>query len=164
MTEINKKDKKILIAPFIFAILLFLTGTVMLVIGINKFIDAEKQYEIEMEQYEKDKDDWLRNPTHYGMPDFPGFGPDFPFVGIAGGVLMAISVPCFIVSFAPALDKKIRQHRKNLLNKTTTQEKNNNMNLYLLSGKKTTLTCAYCGATISHDKTRCDSCGANVKK
>ena len=165
MTENNKKDKKILIVPIIFAILLFLTGTVMLVNGINKFIDAENQYEIEMEQYERDKDDWLRNPTHYGMPEFPGFGPSFPFLGVAGGVLMALSIPFLIVGFSPALDKKVRQYQKNLLNKTTTQKQNNNIDLFnFLSEKQKNSTCAYCGAIIPHNKTRCDSCGANVKK
>ena len=163
MTENNKKDKKILILPFIFAILLFLSGTVMLVNGINKFNDAEKQYEIEMEQYEKDKDDWLRNPTHYGMPDFPGFGPSFPFVGIAGGVLIAISIPCLIASFAPTFHKKLKVNQKSAQNETF-KENSNNRNIFdLLTGKKPTSTCAYCGATIPHDKARCESCGANVK-
>ena len=153
------KNKKILIIPFIIAILLAIASIVMVVTGIEKYSDAKEDYKIEMEQYEKDKDDWF-----YGdgkMPEHPGFGPNLPFLTFLGIGTFMVSVSMCVYSFSPILEKKAKAYQRTVSGNSA---QNTEVNIFDLIKGKQTYKCEYCGSVVASDKSRCDSCGASIKK
>ena len=155
------KNKKILIIPFIIAILLAIASIVMVITGIEKYSDAKEDYKIEMEQYERDKDAWFNNPGMYDMPDHPGFGPNLPFVTFLGIGAFLVCVSVCVYSFSPILEKKAKAYQRTVSGNSA---QNTEVNIFDLIKGKQTYKCEYCGSVVASDKSRCDSCGASIKK
>ena len=165
MSNSSKKSRKILMIPFIFGIIMLCGGIFMLVSGINKFSDAKREYREELAQYEYEKDSWLHNPTHTGMPSHPGFKPNFPGIGWAGIGLLIFSVPVLVVSFTPSFERKVAELHNEINSSIEQRKKDNSLNLFdLITGKKPNVKCDYCGAIMEDGKTKCDSCGAKIQK
>lgn len=168
MSETNNHSKKILIIPFILGVIVLIAGIAMIMFGVNKYSEAKEEYRAELAQYEIDYDRWYdewwndHTATLNDQPKHPGLEPGFPGVGVVGIVLTVFSIPCVLSGLAPLFAKKAYSQVKDYADsKDSDSNITNNSDLFI---DKKTLTCTYCGATIKSDQTKCDSCGASIKK
>ena len=157
--ERSKYNKNKFIIPLVIGILIVLCSLVMVIAGVKEYSNATKQYNIELDEYENARDKWFKDPFNNDKPVYPGLGPSMPFEFFAGVGLFFVSIPCFMFSFS-----QLKKSKKQLATEKRDFLDRDESTFTTFVEKKTNLTCAYCGAPVDEEKSKCDSCGASVKK
>lgn len=169
MNETSKHLKKILIIPFILGLIVLIGGIAMVISGINKYSEAKENYQAKLAQYEIDYDKWYdkwwndHTATLNDQPKHPGFEPNFPGIGVVGIVLTIFSIPCILAGLSPLFVRKTYDKSQDYMDSQNSQSNTTNILDMFIDREKSHI-CTYCGSTIDASRSKCDSCGARIKK
>lgn len=98
-TNENKNKLKISKMFFLIGGILLAVGIIMIIVGVSKYISAQKQYDTELDAW---RNLFMQGQAELNTkPDMPGF----PFLAIAGIFVAFFGLPCLFIGLRPFIMK-----------------------------------------------------------